>query len=117
MAYGSGANWAGTDGSEQSAAANWSTDTSGSELESPALAEFTIQAHATPPQVAEAMETAWNAAHPNEPVTRNGATVRWPAGTDITNMSFTVDDGPNNEVPGLGNAVPVFGGLTVKNIA
>jgi len=63
------------------------------------------------------MATAWNAAHPNEQVTQRGATVRWPEGTTITNMSFTVNGGPRKKVPAVGNAVGVFGGLKVKNIS
>lgn len=117
--YGGGANWAGDDQSEQQANVAWSTDISASEVEKRALdiAGFTLPAHSTPVQAAKAMEEAWNDHHPsNEQVTRHGSTVRWPEGTNITNMSFTVDGGSSHEVPGLGDAVPVFGGLTVKNI-
>lgn len=119
--YGSGANWAGNDESASSASVAWTTDISAAEPEQggePGSTPFTLPAHSTPVQAAQALETAWNANHPPaEQVTRNGSTVRWPAGTTITNMSFTVDNGQSTEVPGLGNAVSVFGGLTVKNIS
>lgn len=117
MAYGSGAGWAGDDQSAQSATVNWSTETATSEPESrqSASAEFSIQEHCTASEAAEAMATAWNAAHPNQQVTQQGRKVRWPAGTDVTNMSFTVNGGPPQEVPGLNGAVAVVGGLTVKN--
>ncbi len=125
MAYGSGANWSGTDQSGEAAQVNWTTDASAAELEAAseveksalASAPFTIPARATPAVAAERMATAWNRDHPSEQVTLHGSTVRWPEGTDITNMSFTVNNGSSHEVPGLGNAVPVYGGLTVKNIS
>lgn len=120
MAYGSGANWAGTDQSDNDATVDWSTNSSASAAklaEGEGQARFTIEKRSTPEKVAEAMATAWNAVPENEKVTQNGATVRWPAGTNITDMHFTVNNGAQTEVPGRGDPVGVFDGLTVKNIA
>ena len=110
MAYGSGATWSGTDTSEQSASVDFTATTSSSERESGELTghSFTIPPRSTPNVAAANMAAALN-------LTANGARVQWPEGTEITNMSFTVDGGPPREVPGMGAPVPVFGGLSVRN--
>lgn len=116
MSYGSGANWAGNDTSGNATAVTWSTETTAS----PSVTEsasFSIPANSNPVQAAEAMKNGWNDVPSNVKVTQKGATVRWPKDTNITNMSFTVNGGPSQEVPGLGNAVPVYDELTVKNVS
>lgn len=107
--YGSGANWAGSDDSDKSAAVNWSIDSDS--------AEFTIPAFSSATDAAGRLMEGWHAAYPNEQVNQDGSTVSWPSRTKITNMSFTVDDGPSQTVPGLGAAVPVYSELTVKNVS
>lgn len=109
MTYGSGATWAGTDDSDKSVVVDWLTGTS--------PVEFDIPSRSTATEAASQMVEAWNAAYPNEQVTQDGSTVRWPTRTRITNMSFKVDGGPSQEVPGLGDPVTVFSELTIQNVA
>ncbi len=109
MSYGSGANWAGTDDADKSATVEWTINTDS--------AEFTIPAFSTPTDAAIELVKAWEAAYPNEQVNRDGSEVQWPSRTRITDMSFTVDGGPSQTVPGLGNPVTVYDELTVQNVS
>ena len=112
--YGSSATWSGTDTSGQ-ANVDFTTDTGGQSEERRNLAAspafFTLQANSTPVQAATAMAAAVGG-------TSSGAVVTWPAGTDITGLSFTVNGGSSITIPPMGSApTNVVSNLGIKNIA
>lgn len=117
MSYGSSATWGGTDTSNDPATVDFTAATADSDGEAGVLTapSFILPGMCTPVTAAAKMAAALGGG-----VTANGARVNWPTGTTITNMSFTVNGGPPQEVPAMDPGNPptpttVVSQLNIKN--